>query len=53
MPYTKKQKALFHAMANDPKVAKAHGSTQDKAKALAKESESVPTRKPIKSKRGK
>jgi len=48
MPYTKKQRALFNAAANDPKIAKANGMSQHEAKKLAEEANSTPLRKAIK-----
>ena len=45
MPYTRKQKRLFFAAANDPEVAKKVGMTQKEAKKLADEAKKTPTKK--------
>ena len=37
MPYTKEQRALFNAAANDPQIAERHGMSHKEARRLANE----------------
>lgn len=37
MPYTKEQRALFNAAANDPRTAERHGMSHEEARRLANE----------------
>ena len=37
MPYTKEQRALFNAAANDPRTAERHGMSHKEARRLANE----------------
>lgn len=41
MPYTAEQRRLFHAMAEDPEVARRHGSSQAESRRLAAEADKL------------
>lgn len=41
MPYTPAQRRLFHAMSEDPDVAREHGTSQQGARKLAEEADKL------------
>jgi hypothetical protein len=41
MPYTKEQRALFHAAEEDPEIAQEHGMSQREAGKLADEADKL------------
>lgn len=48
MPYTEKQRKLFHAAEENAEVAQEHGMSHSEARKLADEADEKPVKKPVK-----